>query len=178
MTQAMAYDLDTPAKTGGHAYGKKKELQFLRKNRAEVIHMSIFEYDEEEEKRKFRKAEREGAKEEKAKEIALEMMKHGMSEEQIADILKEEERTIKKWLNKTEVVHMSIFEYDEEEEKRKLREAEYEGGYNDGIKEGELRKSKEVAVKLAGCGMSEKQIAKILKTEENTVLQWIKNKEN
>ena len=34
--------------------------------------------------------------------------------------------------NKSEVITMSIFEYDKEEEERKLREAEYEAGYNSG----------------------------------------------
>lgn len=38
--------------------------------------------------------------------------------------------------NKSEVITMSIFEYDKEEEERKLREAEYEAGREEGIKEG------------------------------------------
>ena len=38
--------------------------------------------------------------------------------------------------NKSEVIAMSIFEYDKEEEERKLREAEYEAGREEGIKEG------------------------------------------
>ena len=37
--------------------------------------------------------------------------------------------------NKSEVLAMSIFEYDKEEEERKLREAEYEAGYNSGKRE-------------------------------------------
>ena len=37
---------------------------------------------------------------------------------------------------RAEVVAMSIFEYDEEEEKRKLREAEFEYGREEGLKEG------------------------------------------
>ncbi|MFR2793130.1 MAG: hypothetical protein ACLTBS_01340 [Eisenbergiella sp.] len=37
---------------------------------------------------------------------------------------------------RAEVVAMSIFEYDEEEEKRKLREAEFEYGREEGIKQG------------------------------------------
>ena len=37
--------------------------------------------------------------------------------------------------NKSEVITMSIFEYDKEEEERKLREAEYEAGYNSGKRE-------------------------------------------
>ena len=38
--------------------------------------------------------------------------------------------------NKSEVIAMSIFEYDKEEEERKLRKAEYEAGREEGIKEG------------------------------------------
>ncbi len=38
--------------------------------------------------------------------------------------------------NKSEVIAMSIFEYDKEEEEKKLRKAEYEAGKEDGIKEG------------------------------------------
>ena len=38
--------------------------------------------------------------------------------------------------NKSEVIAMSIFEYDKEEEERKLRKAEYEAGRKEGIKEG------------------------------------------
>lgn len=38
--------------------------------------------------------------------------------------------------NKSEVIAMSIFEYDKEEEERKLREAEYEAGREEGIEEG------------------------------------------
>ena len=37
--------------------------------------------------------------------------------------------------NKSEVIAMSIFEYDKEEEEKKLREAEYEAGYDEGKKE-------------------------------------------
>ncbi len=44
---------------------------------------------------------------------------------------------------RAEVTAMSIFEYDEEEEKRKLRETEYEFGREDGIKEGKEEGLKE-----------------------------------
>lgn len=45
---------------------------------------------------------------------------------------------LKKFLmeQRAEVVAMSIFEYDEEEEKRKLREAEFEYGREEGRREG------------------------------------------
>ena len=38
--------------------------------------------------------------------------------------------------NKSEVISMSIFEYDKEEEERKLRKAEYEAGVADGFNDG------------------------------------------
>ncbi len=38
--------------------------------------------------------------------------------------------------NRAEVVMVSIFEYDKEEEEKKLRKAEYEYGKQEGIKEG------------------------------------------
>ena len=74
--------------------------EFLRMNRAEVIAMSIFEYDKEE--KKLRKAEFESGVAEgeiKAKkEAAIEMAKTGMSEVQIASILKIEKTVICQWL--------------------------------------------------------------------------------
>ena len=38
--------------------------------------------------------------------------------------------------NKSEVISMSIFEYDKEEEERKLRKAEYEAGVAAGFRDG------------------------------------------
>lgn len=43
---------------------------------------------------------------------------------------------------------MSIFEYDEEEEKRKLREAEYAYGKEEGTRQGEDTLSRLIAVLL------------------------------
>ena len=78
--------------------------EFLRKNRAEVIAVSIFEYDKEEEERKFRKAEFEAGeqsgiqkgiqegiqegKELKTKEIVNSLLQDGMGIEKIAALLK------------------------------------------------------------------------------------------
>ena len=79
--------------------------------------------------------------------------------------------------NRAEVVAVSIFEYNKEEEEKKLREAEYEAGYNsgrqDGLTEGELRKAKETAAELAKLGMSKAQLADVLKTEESVISQWL-----
>ncbi|MBS1335484.1 MAG: hypothetical protein HP054_07525, partial [Blautia sp.] len=78
--------------------------EFLRKNRAEVIAVSIFEYYKEEEERKLRKAEFEAGeqsgiqkgiqegiqegKELKTKEIVNSLLQDGMGIEKIAALLK------------------------------------------------------------------------------------------
>ena len=72
---------------------------------------------------------------------------------------------------------MSIFEYDKEEEEKKLRKAEFEAGVAEGIEKGiekgELKAKKEAAIEMAKTGMSEVQIASMLKIEENIILQWL-----
>ena len=79
--------------------------------------------------------------------------------------------------NRAEVIAVSIFEYDKEEEEKKLRKAEYEAGYDDGkklgITEGEIRKAKETAIELTKVGMEKSQIAAILKVNENMLRQWL-----
>lgn len=79
--------------------------------------------------------------------------------------------------NRAEVIAVSIFEYDKEEEEKKLRKAEYEAGYDDGkklgITEGEIRKAKETAIELTKVGMAKSQIAAILKVNENMLRQWL-----
>ena len=44
---------------------------------------------------------------------------------------------------------MSIFEYDKEEEEKKLRKAEFEAGVVEGIEKGELKAKKEAAIEMA-----------------------------
>lgn len=61
-----------------------KEMEFLRKNKSEVIAVSIFEYDKEEEEKKLRKAEFEAGEESKAKEIIGLMLSAGEPVEKIA----------------------------------------------------------------------------------------------
>ena len=77
---------------------------FLRKNPVEVIAMSIFEYDKEEEEKKLRRAEYgagfDAGEESKAKETAVLLFKEGDSIEKIARVLKVDEDTIHQWLNK------------------------------------------------------------------------------
>ena len=57
--------------------------------------------------------------------------------------------------NKSEVISMSIFEYDKEEEERKLRKAEYEAG----ISEGKTLAKKEGTIALSKLGLPVEQIA-------------------
>ena len=80
--------------------------EFLRANKAEVISMSIFEYDKELEERKLRKAEYEAgvadgiktATENIKREDALSLVDLGLSVEQIATALKIDLKTIQKWI--------------------------------------------------------------------------------
>ena len=84
--------------------------------------------------------------------------------------------------NRSEVIATSIFEYDKEEEERKLRKAEYEAGMEvgmeAGIKEGELRKSKELAVALNKSECPVKKIAELLHVNEEVIQEWIDESEN
>ena len=90
--------------------------------------------------------------------------------------------------NKSEVISMSIFEYDKEEEERKLRKAEYEAGVAagmkdgmkagvaDGISKGKILAKKETASSLITLGLTVEQISSALKVDVETVKQWIDNK--
>ena len=80
--------------------------EFLLVNKAEVVAMSIFEYDKELEERKLRKAEYEAgvadgiktATENIKREDALSLVDLGLSVEQIATALKIDLKTIQKWI--------------------------------------------------------------------------------
>ena len=76
--------------------------------------------------------------------------------------------------NRAEVIAMSIFEYNEEEEKRKLRKAEYEAGMAEGV----MKTKKETAISLAEMGLSVQQIAQGVKVEEKTGYKWLNEKKN
>ena len=89
--------------------------------------------------------------------------------------------------NKSEVIAMSIFEYDKEEEERKLRKAEYEAGVAagmkdgikagvaDGISKGKILAKKDAASSLITLGLTVEQISSALKVDVETVKQWIDN---
>ena len=93
--------------------------------------------------------------------------------------------------NKSEVISMSIFEYDKEEEERKLRKAEYEAGVAagmkdgmkagikagvaDGISKGKILAKKDATSSLITLGLTVEQISSALKVDVETVKQWIDN---
>ena len=85
--------------------------------------------------------------------------------------------------NKLEVISMSIFEYDKEEEERKLRKAEYEAGVAagmkagvaDGISKGKILAKKDAVSSLITLGLTVEQISSALKVDVETVKQWINN---
>ena len=129
-------------------------------NKLEVSAMSIFEYDKEKEEKKLRKAEYESGitagEAKKAKEIAESLLKAGVSLKKVSEIIQISESDIRGWfgesINKLEVSVMSIFEYDKEKEEKKLRKAEYEGGYESGITAGEAKKAKEIILLMYNSG--------------------------
>ena len=81
--------------------------------------------------------------------------------------------------HKSEVIAMSIFEYDKEEEVRKLRKAEFEAGeqsgiqkgIQEGIQEGKELKTKEIVNSLLQDGMGIEKIAALLKISKEHVLE-------
>ena len=93
--------------------------------------------------------------------------------------------------NKSEVIAMSIFEYDKEEEERKLRKAEYEAGVAagmkdgmkagikagvaDGISKGKILAKKEDTIALSKLGLPVEQIASALQIDIEIARQWIRD---
>ena len=75
--------------------------------------------------------------------------------------------------NRAEVIAVSIFEYDKEEEERKLRKAEFEAGEQSGIEKG---RQQEIVQTLVENGMSVLEIANMLKVSEKDVLEMVKMK--
>ena len=60
--------------------------------------------------------------------------------------------------NRNEVIAMSIFEYDKEEEEKKLRKAEYEAGIQVGRQEGRQETKKEIALQMLKAGVPGEEI--------------------
>ena len=67
------------------------------------------------------------------------------------------------------VIDVSIFEYDKEEEERKLRKAEYEAGVADGF----ANATKTAAIALAARKMDYAEIAEILNITVEDIQQWV-----
>ena len=82
--------------------------------------------------------------------------------------------------NKSEVISMSIFEYDKEEEERKLRKTEYEAGvaagFSDGFNNGIDTAKKNAAIAFAELHVPVEQIASALQVNVEIAKQWIGNK--
>ena len=80
--------------------------------------------------------------------------------------------------NKSAVISMSIFEYDKEEEERKLRKAEYEAGvadgFNNGFNDGINTAKKDAAITLTELHMPIEQIALALKVDIEAVKEWLR----
>ena len=72
--------------------------------------------------------------------------------------------------NRAEFIAVSIFEYDKEEEERKLRKAEFEAGEQSGIEKGRQQEKQEIVQTLVENGMSVLEIANMLKVSEKDVL--------
>lgn len=75
-------------------------IEKVREN-AEVIAMSIFEYDKEEEEQKLQAIYEKQGELRKEKSIAISLAQEGESVERIARILGETEKTIKEWMAET-----------------------------------------------------------------------------
>ena len=88
--------------------------------------------------------------------------------------------------NRAEVIAVSIFEYDKEEEERKLRKAEFEAGeqsgiqkgIQEGIQEGKELKTKEIVNSLLQDGMGIEKIAALLKISKEHVLELAERSKN
>ena len=76
-------------------------------------------------------------------------------------------------VNRAEVIAMSIFEYDKEEEEQKLQAIYEKIGEKRGEKQGELKKAKSIAISLAQEGESVERIARILGETEKTIKEWL-----
>lgn len=76
-------------------------------------------------------------------------------------------------VNRAEVIAMSIFEYDKEEEEQKLQAIYEKIGEKRGEKQGELKKAKSIAISLAQEGESIERIARILGETEKTIKEWL-----
>ena len=71
---------------------------FLKRNKAEVLRMSIFEYDQETHMKQEREESQAIGAEMKAQSMAIELFKAGVSVETIANAAKVNLETVQQWL--------------------------------------------------------------------------------
>lgn len=148
----------TPADTGGTVYGKKKE-QKSHCNRKLMEQCRILgEYAQYVEK--VRKNTETMSLDAAVKEAVDECIQKGI----LADFLR---------VNRAEVIAMSIFEYDKEEEEQKLQATYEKIGEKRGEKQGELKKAKSIAISLAQEGEPVERIARTLGETEKTIKEWL-----
>ena len=88
-------------------------------------------------------------------------------------ILGEYAQYVEKVRENAEIIAMSIFEYDKEEEEQKLQATYEKIGEKRGEKQGELKKAKNIAISLAQEGESVERIARILGETEKTIKEWL-----
>ena len=90
-------------------------------------------------------------------------------------ILGEYAQYVEKVRENAEVIAMSIFEYDKEEEEQKLQATYEKIGEKRGEKQGELKKAKSIAISLAQEGEPVERIARTLgETEKRLKNGWLK----
>ena len=90
-------------------------------------------------------------------------------------ILGEYAQYVEKVRENAEIIAMSIFEYDKEEEEQKLQATYEKIGEKRGEKQGELKKAKSIAISLAQEGEPVERIARTLgETEKRLKNGWLK----
>lgn len=77
--------------------------------------------------------------------------------------------------NKVEVVRVSIYEYDKEKEEKKLRQAEYEAGFESGKEAGFESGRKDVIISMHREGMDIEQISRIVGLGISEIQEMIEN---
>ena len=88
-------------------------------------------------------------------------------------ILGEYAQYVEKVRENAEIIAMSIFEYDKEEEEQKLQATYEKIGEKRGEKQGELKKAKSIAISLAQEGEPVERIARTLGETEKTIKEWL-----
>ena len=88
-------------------------------------------------------------------------------------ILGEYAQYVEKVRENAEIIAMSIFEYDKEEEEQKLQATYEKIGEKRGEKQGELKKAKSIAISLAQEGEPVERIARTLGETEKTFKEWL-----